>query len=344
MENQEPHPTVPIPFEFTGKAGEYFKIWIVNILLTLLTLGIYSAWAKVRTRRYFYGNTFLQDSSFEYLADPTKIFIGRLIVFGFFAVYGIATSIYVSAGALFSLFFLLIFPWVIVRALAFKARNSSYRNIRFDFNASYGAAAGVFIGGGILATLTLGLGYPYFIYLRNKFVVGKSGYGSTPFGFSARVANFYRVYLVAFVGAVFVFGLAALLIFRQVTGPGPAEFATGDLAAVILFYLSLFFLIAYVDTSITNLVLCHAHLGDHRLESTLRTPEMLWISVSNTIAIVLSVGLLIPWATIRKVRYRLDNLTLLAAGELDDFIAGEQESVAAAGGEIADFFDFDLGL
>ncbi len=44
------------PFEFTGRGGEYFRIWIVNILLILLTLGIYSAWATVRKRLYFYGN------------------------------------------------------------------------------------------------------------------------------------------------------------------------------------------------------------------------------------------------------------------------------------------------
>jgi len=212
-----------------------------------------------------------------------------------------------------------------------------YRNIRFRFNASYGRAAGVFIGGGILAALTLGLGYPYFVYLRNKFVVGNSGYGSTPFGFSARAANFYGVYVVPFVSIVLVIGLLIAL-------PGPEEFTTGAWLAMILFYLLLGFLIVYVQTSITNLVWSNAHLGDHRLESTLRTTQMLWISVSNTIAIVLSFGLLIPWATIRKVRYRLDNLKLVGAGELDDFIAGEQETVAAAGEEIADFFDFDLGI
>ena len=44
-------------FEFTGSGSEYFKIWIVNVLLTIVTLGIYSAWAKVRRLRYFYNNT-----------------------------------------------------------------------------------------------------------------------------------------------------------------------------------------------------------------------------------------------------------------------------------------------
>lgn len=42
------------PIEFTGTAGEYFGIWIVNILLTIVTVGFYSAWAKVRRKRYFY--------------------------------------------------------------------------------------------------------------------------------------------------------------------------------------------------------------------------------------------------------------------------------------------------
>ena len=53
-------------FTFTGTAREYFGIWIVNVLLTIVTLGIYSAWAKVRRQRYFYGNTRLDGVPFEY--------------------------------------------------------------------------------------------------------------------------------------------------------------------------------------------------------------------------------------------------------------------------------------
>jgi uncharacterized membrane protein YjgN (DUF898 family) len=53
-------------FEFRGSAGEFFRIWIVNVALILITLGIYSAWAKVRTRRYFYGNTFVAGNAFDY--------------------------------------------------------------------------------------------------------------------------------------------------------------------------------------------------------------------------------------------------------------------------------------
>jgi uncharacterized membrane protein YjgN (DUF898 family) len=48
----EPQPasefSPPIPFQFTGTTGEYFRIWAVNLLLSIVTLGLYSPWAKVR--------------------------------------------------------------------------------------------------------------------------------------------------------------------------------------------------------------------------------------------------------------------------------------------------------
>jgi len=66
-----PGQTNPVQFKFNGKASEYFSIWIVNVGLTILTLGIYSAWAKVRNNQYFYGNTAVAESSFHYLARFT---------------------------------------------------------------------------------------------------------------------------------------------------------------------------------------------------------------------------------------------------------------------------------
>ncbi|MBT9430766.1 DUF898 family protein, partial [Candidatus Symbiopectobacterium endolongispinus] len=67
---------------FHGKSGEYFLIWLVNALLTTITLGIYSAWATVRTCRYFYGNTEINGDRFDYHAEPIQILKGRIIVIG----------------------------------------------------------------------------------------------------------------------------------------------------------------------------------------------------------------------------------------------------------------------
>ena len=44
-------------FDFIGRTGEYFRIWVVSLFLSVVTLGIYSAWGKVRKKRYLYSHT-----------------------------------------------------------------------------------------------------------------------------------------------------------------------------------------------------------------------------------------------------------------------------------------------
>ena len=87
---------------FTGSGGEYFRIWIVNVALTVLTLGIYAAWAKVRTRRYFYANTVLDGQPFDYLARPGAIFRGYMIVGGALLVMNLLNNFLPRFGTVFS--------------------------------------------------------------------------------------------------------------------------------------------------------------------------------------------------------------------------------------------------
>jgi len=119
--------------QFCGTGGEYFKIWIVNIFLSILTLGIYSAWAKVRTRRYFYGNTTLDGASFEYHATPTMILKGRLIAMAVLLITLSSGYIHSLLEVVFFILLALLAPFVIWRALIFNARMSSYRNVRFGY-------------------------------------------------------------------------------------------------------------------------------------------------------------------------------------------------------------------
>ena len=52
--------------EFEGQAGEYFRIWIVNLFLSIITLGIYSPWAKVINTKYLYQNLSIEGHRFDY--------------------------------------------------------------------------------------------------------------------------------------------------------------------------------------------------------------------------------------------------------------------------------------
>src|SRR5450755_2940794 len=116
------------PVAFTASAGEYFRIWIVNLALTILTLGIYSAWAKVRKKRYFYGHTRIDDDGFEYRGNPVAILKGRIIAVMLLATYSFAGHFSPGLKIVFAIVLAIAVPWLIVRSLAFNAYNSAYRN------------------------------------------------------------------------------------------------------------------------------------------------------------------------------------------------------------------------
>src|SRR5512142_1603446 len=104
-------------FEFTGTGWEYFRIWIVNLLLTIVTLGIYSAWAKVRRMQYFYRNTRLADASFDYHGDPKAILKGRFIAFALLLVYNLTLKFNPILGLVVGLLLGLAMPWLLMRSL-----------------------------------------------------------------------------------------------------------------------------------------------------------------------------------------------------------------------------------
>lgn len=201
---------------FTGKAGDYFGIWIVNLLLSVVTLGIYSAWAKVRRMKYFYNNTLIDGVGFDYHAKPIAILKGRIIAFLVFLVYAVLSKFSPMLGAVLLIGLFLLSPWLIVRSMVFNARNTSHRGLRFDFSGKTMEAAKVFIGYPLLVVVTLGLTYPFVAQRTNKFLFENHAFGLSKFKFDALVKDFYKVYLKIFgvliiVGVVFSVGSAKLL-------------------------------------------------------------------------------------------------------------------------------------
>jgi len=198
--------------------------------------------------------------------------------------------------------------------------------------------------------LTLGFGYPYQRYRRAKFVFDNGIFGGqTPFRLELKNSGgFYSVYLLQAILVGFLIGLVNGAILAM-SSALLSETAYSMFESFVSLLASLTFL-AFLRAAGTNLVWSHVVLGGHAatvsvyFQSTLEATRMIWIYLSNAIAIIFSLGLLVPWASIRTVRYRLSNLKVSISGGLDSFVAGEQEKVEALGEEITDFIDFDLGL
>ncbi|GAB6261409.1 YjgN family protein [Photobacterium sp. R1] len=140
---------------FHGKGGEFFGIWIVNILLSIVTLGIYSAWAKVRTKKYFHGNLELDGDRFDYHATPKQILIGRLIASVCVLVWAVASNFMPVIASLLMLVFVGFSPLLARNNARFDARMTSYRNVRFNFNGSLKGAYWAMLGCGLFSSIPL---------------------------------------------------------------------------------------------------------------------------------------------------------------------------------------------
>jgi uncharacterized membrane protein YjgN (DUF898 family) len=328
-----------LAFTFTGTAKEYFGIWIVNTLLRIVTLGIYSPWAKVRKRRYFYGNTFLNEANFDYLADPLAILKGWFIAGAFFVLYSLASQFSPILALVFMAVLFGLFPWVVVRSRIFNLRNSSHRNIRFGFTADYREAYRVFLWWQLLAGLTLGILAPYVIYRQKRFLVEKSSYGTTPFSFDATPGQFYRVFF-----PLLVLVPIAVIVFGAVSFSLPKENQLLTAVPVVLFPLVYFIAGVYVPTALANLTWNSTGIGSLRFNSSLRVRDLVWIYFSNGVAIICTLGMLAPWAAVRLARYRLDRLSLAGRDDFDTITAAAAETVSATGEELGDMLGYDFGL
>ncbi len=348
---------------FHGRAGEYFRIWLVNLFLTLATLGLFSAWAKVRKKRYFYSHTTLDGTPFQYLGQPIPILKGRLVAAALFVIYYFTSHFFTAllpyvlvAGALLA-------PWVVAGSAAFAARYTAFRNMTFRFEGGYGAAFRALTFDGLLAIAAVALGYaaysnnlalsgavfgilgllfPWWMRRIKAFIVGNMSFGDRRGDFSATGGQFFRIYFIAgllLAGIGTVAALSGGVLAAAFKDPVLTMIAI--LAPVYLGYVLAF---AYAQAKIGNLVWNSTRLGPLRFASTLSGRGLARLYVVNALAIIASAGLLIPWAVMRTLAYRVSCLKVLPEGSLTEFEGAAGAAVRATGAEVGEFFDLDLSL
>lgn len=123
---------------FTGSGGEYFRVWIVNVLLSVVTLGFYTPFARKRTAQYFYGHSMIAGSALEFTAQQRRMVFGFLMVFGLTAAYQLAARTgQDTAVSLFLIIGALLAPFIWASAMRFRLSNTRWRGLRLVFTANW---------------------------------------------------------------------------------------------------------------------------------------------------------------------------------------------------------------
>ncbi len=339
-------PSAPVArFSFHGDAREFFRIWIVNTLLTLLTLGIFRAWAKVRKRRYLRGHTELLGRRFDYTADPRRLLVGNLIVVTLFLAYALVGSVYVPVRVGAILLFVVLLPWIVVRSLAFNAHHTVYRGLRFRFHPSLSAAALIYLAQPLLIVLSFGFYYPVWARNRQQFVLGRHRFGTAYFDLTLPAGALYRAYLAGG-GIVFAAALVGGGIVAALTWANSGHVPTGAqlLPAFALYGFGAFLAKQLIFAESFRLIWNEARLDRHRFRTSLETGPWVKLQLVNLGAMIVTCGLAYPWALVRSTEHVLSRLEVLPDGPVDAIESLEAGRGSAVGDTAAEFAGMDFGL
>ncbi len=352
-----------VPVNFSGRNMEYLKLWLVNLLLSIITLGIYSAWAKVRNNQYLYGHTQIEGHRFHYLAKPMQILRGRIIAVIFFVMFTFLSNLNPAFGGLMMLLLLILMPWLIVQGLKFTLRNSAYRGVRFSFEGSYLGVLAYMMLMPVIGVITLGLAMPWVAQQMQKYLYENATYGGRHFSLPTSAGEYYKATLlcigivffaiVAAIIAVSALGLTAILaagsdpeaMSSSIGEYGIVLFIAAYIAVIALYMFLIYLVSAVYQGMIRNHIFnCLNTDGIFKTHSDIRLLPFTGMMLSNALIILFTLGLGYPITRIRKQRFLAAATSVTLEPAIDHLVNTVEATHSAFGEEAAGLFDLDLSL
>ncbi len=373
-----------LDIQFTGSGSEYFRIWIVNLLLTIVTASLYWPFAKARRIRYFYANTLIDGHALSFHGDPWKMFRGHLLLLVLMGTYSAAGHFSPMAGLIAFGVMAAIWPALWRAGMQFRLGNTGWRGLRFGFagtlKGAYGPALPIWICSAVILLVQVvggpaGLpvdGKPRFGMVEKVvLLVAGAILLLTPWVIAAAKRYQHNGYRIAAqhgelrLGAGPVYWLSlktlgvTLLITILMLVLAGAGFAIGmfvlhspkfaSAAAVVgamVGYLLYFALLGpFFTARFQNLVWNGTTTEDLSFTSQLKVGALTWLTLKNWVLTLITLGLYRPFAVVHTTRLRLEAVSVTMDGDPETWVAGQGSAPQDAAGELAgDFFGIDMGL
>lgn len=329
---------------FHGNGAEYFRIWIVNLALSFLTLGIYSPWAKVRALKYLYGSTELDGSRFGYHADPKVILKGRAIAALLFVPFLVLVQMGEPAAFAILLVAILLMPWMVARSLRYRLRMTSWRNIRFGWRGKGWQWYLFVLASLFFLIITFGIAYPARHQAAKRLAIGETRFGTWEFSVGKATGEFYGIYfMVGFTMAVCIAIITGLIAMLGVLEGAYFE-SVPSIATSMLTVLVYFTGAKVLGAMTTRALVNKTVVGSYRLKGDVLGAAYTLLCLKNFVLLVLTLGLYWPWAKTSEMAFRIDRMSLIGRDFEAEEITLLEADAGAVGEEIADWFDFDVAF
>lgn len=372
-----------LEIQFTGSGSEYFRIWIVNLLLTIVTASLYWPFAKARRIRYFYANTLVDGHALSFHGDPWKMFRGHVLLLVLMGTYSAAGHFSPLAGLVAFGVMAAIWPALWRAGMQFRLGNTGWRGLRFGFagtlKGAYAPALPVWILSGVALTAQA-LGGPAGLLVNGKprfglveqlvvltvivmalvvpwIVAAAKRYQHNGYRIAAQqgelrlgAGSVYWLCLKA-AGLGLLVLLAGMLLAMGVVGA--SSLSKSQVVIMIstfvsfgITYLLLFALVGpFFTARFQNLVWNRTTTDDLSFTSQLRIGALAGLTLKNWLLTAVTLGLYRPFAAVHTARLRLEAVSLTMDGDPETWVAGQESASQDAAGDLAgDFFGIDMGL
>ena len=305
---------------FHGSGGSLFGIHLVNTFLTIISLGIYYFWAKVKVRKYLLSESEFEGDRFAYHGTGQELLIGFLKILVFFALplffLGILRGFLVRMPGLSAVIglvtyiaVLILIPYAIVGARRYRLSRTSWREIRFSFRGGVRDFIRLFLTGGLLSSITLGLYYPFFETRRHGFMISHSYFGNQRFDFDGKGRDLFGSFLLA--------------IFLSIPTLGLIWF--------------------WYQAKKQRYYWGHTSFATARFRSTVNGTRLFLLNAGNLVLLIITLGLAFPWVMVRNARFAFRYLFLQGPLDLSG-IQQEAQVTTATGEALAGFLDAGLDM
>ncbi|AWV97337.1 YjgN family protein [Arcticibacterium luteifluviistationis] len=354
---EEPEVIVNHFFNFTGNGKDLFIIRLVNLMLSLVTLGLYYPWAKAKTLKYLYSETQLDEEPFTFHGTGKEMFKGfikimAIILFLYFlptlvSLSGASGSLVIVATLITFIGFMVLIPLAIHGTVRYRMSRTSYRGIHFGYRGSLKELSKLYYWNLFLAIITLGIYVPWMTINLRGYVISNIRYGSKEFNYYRDGGELFLINLkYGFISffVVMVMGFILGDFFAPASG-----FEKDFLYKIGVFYVGMLLTILLVQgfykKDVFNFHFNRTSISDnseHRFYGMMDNSEVFTFLIKNVPLLLFTVGIAWPWVQTNLLRMVFYNLQIDGTLNLSDVEQTETAFTDASGEDLGDFLDIDI--
>ncbi|USQ97620.1 YjgN family protein [Caulobacter sp. RL271] len=341
-----------LTFGQTIEPKSFIGLSLKNGLLNIVTLTLYRFWGKTEVRRRVWSHVTLNGEPFEYTGRGKELFMGFLLATLFVGVPYLALILAIQFVS--PLFTLLLIPVYIVMIMLigmaifmtyrYQASRTIWRGVRFHLSGKATNYGLVYLGYGLVNAVSLGWFSPAMTMRLSERIWSQMAYGDQPLSWKrAEQNNLYGPFAIAWVvGFAGYIALLALMIPMAVkagrTGVEPgAAFVLKIYGYALVYTLMVVLASVPYHAAVLREIGASIRIGEARLRLDVKGGELLGLTISNILIVLLSLGFLQPVAMARTVKFLISRLS--AEGTVALAEAHQAPRGPKTGEGLADAFD-----